>query len=179
MMTRKIFTQTHNNTAPVLAIDPGYDRVGVAILSRKNGIETLFFSECIETDKTQSLHERIHFIGERIKKVIKKFKPDSLAIETLYFTKNQKTAMGVASARGAIIYIAKDFGLSIYEYTPLEVKVAVTGYGKADKKQVLAMVPKIIVLKKEEMLDDEIDSIAIGLTHLAINPGRFRKKIGG
>ena len=90
-----------------------------------------------------------------------------MAIEKLFFTTNQKTAMGVSEARGVIIYEGSKTGLKIFEYTPLQIKIAVTGYGKADKSQVLFMVKKLIKIDDSIKSDDEIDAIAIGLTAFA------------
>ena len=106
-------------------------------------------------------------MGEEVEKIIKKYKPEVLAIEKLYFTTNQKTVMGVSEARGAIIYCASHLGLKICEYTPPQIKVAVTGYGKADKSMVMNMVPKLINMNIPTNSDDELDAIAVGLTCLA------------
>ena len=103
-------------------------------------------------------------IGEEITKIIKKYKPDVLSIETLYFNTNQKTALQVAEVRGMIKYISTAYGLSVFEYTPLQVKNAVVGYGKGTKEQVAYMVKQLITIKKNIRLDDEYDAIAIGLT---------------
>ena len=110
---------------------------------------------------------RLKNIGQELEIIIKKYKPKALSIEKLYFTTNQKTAMNVAEARGTIIYICAKNNLQIYEYTPPQIKIAVTGYGKASKEMVMSMVPKLINIKKEIKSDDEIDAIAIGLTCLA------------
>ncbi|MCX6755818.1 MAG: crossover junction endodeoxyribonuclease RuvC, partial [Candidatus Nomurabacteria bacterium] len=95
------------------------------------------------------------------------YKPTALAIEKLFFTTNQKTVMGVAEARGVIVYSAIKHGLKIFEYTPPQIKIAVTGYGKSDKSAVMSMVPKLIKIEKIIKSDDELDAIAIGLTCLA------------
>ena len=149
----------------IIAIDPGYERVGIAVLDK----DTVIFSECFKTSPRLKMAERIFEIGREINKIIKKFKPEAMAIETLYFTTNQKTAMGVAEARGAIIYEASRAGLKIFEYTPLQVKIAVTGYGRSDKKAVMAMVGKLLKpgSKPGFSSDDELDAIAVGLTCLA------------
>jgi len=151
----------------ILAIDPGYDRCGVAILERISGKEVLLFSECIETNRKDELPERLYTIGERILSFIHEFKPEQLAIEKLFFNNNQKTAMGVAEARGMLHFIAKQQGLSVHEYTPAQVKVAVTGSGTADKQQVMFMIGKLVHLEKKVLRDDEFDAIGVGITHLA------------
>ena len=154
----------------ILSIDPGYERIGIAILEKeKGGKEFLLYSECFKTSAKIPFCERLNLIGNEINKIIKKYNPKSLAIEKLYFTTNQKTVMNVAEARGVIIYEASKNNLSVYEYTPMEIKVAVTGYGKATKNDVLFMTKKLIELPKNcKLIDDEIDAIAVGLTCFAI-----------
>jgi len=147
----------------ILAIDPGYERVGIAIL----GKDTLVFSECFKTSSKIPFSERLFLIGREIESVIKKYKPKLLAIEKLFFATNQKTAMSVSEAKGVIVYEAKKAGLKIFEYTPLEIKIAVTGYGKSDKKSVINMVKKLIKINENKNSDDEIDAIAVGLTCFA------------
>ena len=152
----------------IISIDPGFERIGIAILEKNRGEkETLVFSECFKTTPKISLNERIKNIGDEIEILIKKYKPNALAIEKLYFTTNQKTVMGVAEARGVIIYCGTKNNLPIFEYTPPQIKVAVTGYGKASKEMVMSMVPKLIEIKKNIKSDDELDAIAIGITCLA------------
>jgi len=151
----------------IIAIDPGYDRVGVAIIEKTNGKEKLLDSLCIVTDSKKTLTKRIFEIGQELGKIIKKWKVQTLAIEKLYFTSNQKTAMGVSEARGVIMYEAEKAGLKIFEYTPIQIKVAVTGYGKATKDNVFDMTKRLIKIPDKKTLDDEIDAIAIGLTCFA------------
>lgn len=152
----------------ILSIDPGFERVGIAIIEKTFGNKDLLvYSSCFKTSKSIPLNERIKKIGDEVEKIIKKYKPEALAIEKLYFTTNQKTVMGVAEARGVIIYVATKNGLSVYEYTPPQIKVAVTGYGKASKQMVMSMVPKLIGVATYINSDDELDAIAIGLTCLA------------
>lgn len=150
----------------VLAIDPGFERLGIAVLEGDASLPKIHYSACFKTSPKDSFEKRLVLIGEELVLIIKKFKPEALAIETLFFTTNQKTAMRVAEVRGAIIYIASSNNLSVSEYTPLQIKIAVTGYGRADKKQVISMVSRIAPIKKVT-LDDEYDAIAIGITHLA------------
>ncbi|MBP9668801.1 MAG: crossover junction endodeoxyribonuclease RuvC [Candidatus Pacebacteria bacterium] len=151
----------------VLAIDPGYDRCGVAILERQSGKDTLLFSTCIETDRSTDFATRLTHVADSVSDYIKEFNPTHVAIEKLYFTNNQKTAMGVSEVRGAIQYIAKSAHMVIREFTPGEVKVAVTGAGNADKKQVIAMIGRLVRLEKPITHDDEYDAIGIGITCLA------------
>jgi crossover junction endodeoxyribonuclease RuvC len=149
----------------VLAVDPGFDRVGIAILDK----DKLLYSHCLETNRGLPHHERLLEIGKTIQKVIEKWHPVSLAIESLFFNQNITNALKVSEARGVIMYEASRAGLEVYEYSPQAIKIAVTGYGKADKKQMEIMVKKLIKLpqKSSGRLDDEMDAIAVGITHLA------------
>jgi len=152
----------------ILAIDPGFERVGIAVIEKTfTNKDKLVYSTCFKTSSKIPFNERLEKIGTEIENVIKKHKPCALAIEKLYFTTNQKTAMGVAEARGTIIYVCAKNKLVIFEYTPPQIKVAVTGYGKADKNMVMSIVPKLIDINEKINSDDELDAIAIGLTCLA------------
>ena len=152
----------------ILAIDPGFERIGIAVIEKTlKAKHLLIYSNCFKTSSKIPFHARLTLIGNEVEKVIKKYKPEALAIEKLYFTTNQKTVMGVSEARGVIIYSCSKNGLSIFEYTPPQIKVAVTGYGKASKDMVMSMVPKLIDIKKDINSDDELDAIAIGITALA------------
>lgn len=158
-----------NNSVRVLAVDPGYERCGIAVLEKQGGKEVVLHSECVRTSKNIPFGERLHTVGDAIARVIKEHSPSVLAMETLFFTNNQKTAIAVAEARGVISYVAACAGLPLFEYGPGAIKIAVTGVGNADKKQVMNMIPKLVVLKNTDLIDDEYDAIAIGITHLASN----------
>lgn len=151
----------------VLAIDPGYDRLGVAVMEYQNGKEHLLYSSCVLTDKKSELTDRLFVIGDTIAQLIALHTPDTVAIETLFFNKNIKTAIGVAQARGIIIYLAKKAGCVVHEFGPQEIKVAVTGYGNSDKAAVFAMVSRLVPNVPKQALDDEYDAIAVGITCLA------------
>ena len=152
----------------ILAIDPGFERVGIAIIEKTNVPKhNLVYSNCFKTPTDIPFHKRLALIGEELEKIIKKYKPVALSIEKLYFTTNQKTVMGVSEARGVMMYTASRNGLDIFEYTPPQIKVAVTGYGKSTKDAVIYMVRKLIEVKDSVVSDDELDAIAIGLTMLA------------
>jgi crossover junction endodeoxyribonuclease RuvC len=151
----------------VLAIDPGYDRLGVAVMELIEGKEKLLFSTCLETSRTDALPERLLTLGQGISKLIAEYKPDTVAIETLFFNKNIKTAIGVAQARGMLLYLAKVAGCAVYEFGPQEIKVAVTGYGNAGKEAVYSMVTRLVPDVPTNALDDEYDAIAVGITCLA------------
>lgn len=160
----------------IISIDPGYERIGIAVLEKTNGKEILLFSECFKTKATLSFFDRLALLGEEVLRLTDEYKPEALAIENLFIETNQKTAMRVAEARGAILYQARVSGLEIFEYTPLQIKVATTGYGKATKTQVISMVKKLIKGAESIKQDDEMDAIAIGLTHFAyFRPGGVQK----
>lgn len=166
----------------ILGIDPGFERLGVAILEKSfdhaQDKEKVVFSECFKTSAKLKFEERLLLIGEEVRSVIKKYKPEVLAIETLFLTTNHKTVMHVAEARGVVIYEAIQVGLKIFEASPPQIKIATTGYGKSDKTQVMKMV-KILVkinpkthpngrgLSVGRESDDELDAIAIALTAFA------------
>lgn len=148
-----------------IAVDPGYDRVGIAVFEGT----TLLHSECFTPPKGE-LPDRLLGVYDRVRLLIQEFRPTSLAIETLFFNKNQKTAIAVAEARGAIVVAARGEGVEVYEYSPQAVKIAVTGSGVAAKDAVIRMVERLTSLPKKKRLDDEYDAIALGLCHTARNP---------
>jgi len=150
----------------VLGIDPGYDRLGVAIVE-KTGEERVLWSDCITTNSKVDFTDRLFSIGEAVEKIIKKWKPDAMSLEKLFISTNQKTATNIAEVRGVLIYLAKKHKLSLGQYTPMEIKSTIAGYGTADKKQVTAMIEKLVKLPAGKRLDDEYDAIGVALTHLA------------
>ncbi|MEJ0001728.1 MAG: crossover junction endodeoxyribonuclease RuvC [bacterium] len=153
----------------ILGIDPGFERLGVAVLEKNAGDkrERVLFSECFKTSKELEFPERLALVGREIRAVIKKYVPERLAIETLFMTNNQKTVMHVAETRGVILYEAKSAGLEIFEATPSQIKVAVTGSGRADKQQIIKMVKMLVEIPSTKTSDDELDAIAIAITGFA------------
>jgi crossover junction endodeoxyribonuclease RuvC len=136
---------------------------------------SLIDCDCIETDSKNDLPDRLKEIYDAVEFIIKKYKPDSLAIESLFFFKNQKTVMQVSQARGVIIIAAKNYGLKIYEYTPLQTKLAVVGYGRGNKEQIQKMIKLHLCGQVMPKQDDTADAVAIALTHMqTIN---FKKQI--
>lgn len=150
-----------------VAIDPGYDRVGIAVFEGTK----LLTSECFIPAKG-SVQERLFAVFTKIHSIIQEYKPETLAIESLFFNKNQKTAIHVAEARGAITVAAQASGVVIYEYSPQSVKIAVTGSGNAPKEAVMRMVERLVPLSKAKRLDDEYDAIALGIAHTS-SVGRY------
>ena len=162
---------TKNDELVVLSIDPGYDRLGGAGIKETAGKSSLLFSNCVVTDRKNSHEKRLGVVGAEVAKLIKEWRPGAIAIEELFFSKNQKTALLVSQALGVIVYEAAKSGVEIFYYTPAQVKVAVTGYGKSDKNQMTNMVSQLIKMDNgglnKKRHDDEYDAIAVGLTHLA------------
>lgn len=151
----------------ILAFDPGYNRLGIAVIEKNNGKETLVYSSCFITNKVDLPEKRLLLIGSETRRLIKEYSPGAIAIEKIFFTKNHKTALRVAEVRGVIQECVAENGLGLFEYGPTEIKVAMTGHGRSDKSQVTGMVKKILKFDKKEALDDEFDAIAVGLTCFA------------
>ncbi|MEK9178835.1 MAG: crossover junction endodeoxyribonuclease RuvC [Patescibacteria group bacterium] len=149
----------------ILGVDPGIARCGWGVITMVNGQWSMVNSGCIETSPKKSQEQRLKEIYSQLSKIIKRYKPDSLAIEELYFGNNSKTAMVVGEARGIILLVAAENGLQVSVYTPLQVKLALTGFGGAEKPQVAQMVKTILKLEKLPKLDDTTDALAIALTH--------------
>ena len=151
----------------VLAIDPGFDRMGIAVLEGDPSKPVLVWSDCIEPAKGKK-EARLAEVFAAVAKAIKKHKPDAFALETLFFSVNKTSALGVAEARGAVLAAAGAAALPVKEYSPQQVKLAVTGYGASDKAAVARMIPKLLALPaKKRRLDDELDAIAVGIAALA------------
>ena len=150
----------------VLGIDPGYDRLGIAVISGDASRPTHEHSECFTPD-TKDFLDRLRLCGERVATIITEHAPDALAIETLFFAANKTTALHVAEIRGAILYEATRANIPVVEYAPSSVKLAVTGHGASDKRSVEDSVQRLVTLPPREMIDDEYDAIAIAITHLS------------
>ncbi len=150
----------------ILAIDPGFDRLGIAVISGTASSPEFIYGTCV-IPKKGALPQRLADVFYAVTDAIQKYSPDIVAVETLFFSVNKKTALNVAHARGAILVAASTNHVPVTEYSPQEVKLAVTGYGNAKKEAVARMVEKLITLPKQKRLDDEIDAIALGITALA------------
>jgi len=149
----------------ILGIDPGYGRLGIAVIEHTKNGDSLLYSDCIQTSPKTPHEKRLAIIGEEITKIIENWKPDCGVLETLFFNTNQKTAMRVAEARGVVVYEIARNDIPVFEYTPLQVKIAVTSYGRSDKTQVTEMLKKLVKIDKNIKYDDEYDAIAVALTH--------------
>jgi len=152
----------YNQQHTILAIDPGYDRCGAAIIHTAE-TATIFHSWCITTDKKDSHANRLAVIFKNIEIAIAEYKPTTIALETLFFSVNKKTVMGVAEARGVIVVLAGLHNIPLIELSPQEVKLAMTGSGNADKKSVQKMVAMTLKIDISKKLDDEVDAIALGM----------------
>lgn len=150
----------------VIGIDPGYDRFGIAVIERVEGKEVLVHSSCVVTKRTDAIPDRLHMIGDALTEVVRTFQPGALGVEQLFFNRNVNTALPVAESRGIALYIARTNGLSVFEYSPQAVKLALTGYGKSEKGQVAEMVRRLVQNVPLKALDDEFDAMAVALTCL-------------
>ncbi len=149
----------------IIGIDPGIARTGIGIIDEEKGkISALHFT-CLETLQATSLPNRLQEIFTQTTEILKTYRPDVLAIEELFFNTNAKTAFIVGQARGVILLTAAEKNIPVATYTPLQVKIAVTGYGRAEKKQVGQMVQTILHLSSLPKLDDTTDALAVALTH--------------
>lgn len=150
----------------ILAIDPGYDRLGIAVIEGDPSRPTLVMSGCVLPEKG-AREDRLAEVSTAVTNAIRTYAPDALAIETLFFSINKKTALGVAEARGTVLAAAGVASLPVIECSPQQVKLAVAGHGAASKSAIANMIPRLLSLPKKKRLDDELDAIAIGITALA------------
>jgi crossover junction endodeoxyribonuclease RuvC len=152
----------------VLGIDPGYERMGIAVVERlPHTKDVLVYSSCVRTRTTAPFEKRLHQIGSAFEECLNTYRPHAVALETLYLTNNHRTAMRVSEARGVLLFVASQHNLPIFEYTPPQIKVAISGSGRGNKQDIQKMIPRLLALKKAPRLDDEYDAIAIALTALA------------
>lgn len=153
----------------IFGIDPGTAIIGWAIveIKEKTGENVAVAYGHITTSKKKTTAERLTEANKKIEKIIKKYKPQEAAIEDIFFFKNLKTAIKVSQARGAILLTLERFHIKIAEYTPLQVKQAVTGYGRAEKGQIQVMVKQIFKLREIPSPDDVADALAVAMCHLS------------
>jgi len=157
-----------SNTLRILAIDPGYDRCGIAVVEESAGVPVIVHSACITTSKTLSHALRLSSLYTAITGLITEWQPTHFAIETLFFSVNKQTAMKVAEARGVLLATAGLHNLAIVELAPQTIKIAMTGNGAATKEQVQKMVMLTTKIDTVQKIDDEIDAIAVGIAALPI-----------
>lgn len=153
---------------PILSIDPGYGRIGFAVLEKGMRKHSIIFSQCFETRKDSAFADRILIVGMQLEKIIKQYKPECVAMEQVFFSRNKKTALSVAEIRGCCSFVARKNGVPVHEYTPKQVKGAVTGNGSASKEEVMRMLPYFVDIDTTtKRKDDEYDAIAVGVTHFS------------
>ena len=163
----------------ILGIDPGLAIVGWAVIETVRGAQRPLAFGSIKTPAHTLIESRLLMIENDLSEIIKKYKPDEMAVEELFFNTNTTTGIAVAEARGVILCTAHKLGVKISEYTPLQVKQAVVGYGMAEKKQVIAMVTSILKLPAPPKPDDTADAVAIALCHaqcIGSGLGKFYNK---
>jgi len=158
----------------ILGIDPGLAIVGYGVIDCTKGVFTTIAYGAITTPAHTKVEDRLSQIYDGMTALIEKYRPAEMAIEELFFTNNITTGISVAEARGVALLAAKKKGVTIYEYTPLQVKQSVVGYGKAEKKQVQMMVQTILKLEKMPKLDDTADALAIAICHAHTGGSRIK-----
>jgi crossover junction endodeoxyribonuclease RuvC len=153
----------------ILGIDPGTARLGYGLIRKPKGkkgkIKAVDYG-CIVTNPNLLPGERLRKINNELNKLIKKYKPNVLAVENIYFFKNLKTAMPVSQAKGVVLLCAAKKKIPVYEFTPLQVKMAVSGYGKAEKKQVQRMIKVLLSLEEVPKMDDAADALGVALCYI-------------
>lgn len=149
----------------ILGIDPGFAITGFSVITYEGNKFKLITSGAVDTKKDMPFPDRLACIYDKITELINEYKPDFISVEELFFNNNVKTAIGVAQGRGAVLIAASKNNVPVFEYTPLQVKQAVVGYGRAEKKQVMQMVKAILNLEAVPKLDDITDSMAVGICH--------------
>ena len=160
----------------VLGIDPGFATIGYGVIEELNGVKRTIDYGAIKTPKELTFPERLCLIERGVQTLIEKFKPDEIALEELFFNTNITTGINVAHARGVIVATCYKNCQELFEYTPLQIKQALTGYGRAEKKQIQYMTANLLGLAKIPRPDDAADALAVALTHL--NTKRFAPSFG-
>ncbi len=161
----------------ILGIDPGYAIIGWGVIAYERGRFTPLDFGAVTTPAGMPFGERLERIFNEISAIIATHKPEVLAIEKLYFQNNQKTAIEVAEARGVLLLAAQQAGIPVFEYTPLQVKSAVTGYGQAQKPQVMEMTRRLLRLQKVPKPDDTADALAIAICHAQMGGTALKLRI--
>ncbi len=160
----------------ILGIDPGYAIVGFGIIKYENNRFTVLDFGAITTPAGMEFSERLKAVYEDLSYLLQKYKPDAMAIEKLFFNTNKKTAVDVAQARGVILLAAKMHGADCFEYTPLQVKQSVVGYGRAEKKQVQEMTRHLLGLSAVPKPDDTADALAMAICHAHSSGSAFLRR---
>ncbi|MBI5222195.1 MAG: crossover junction endodeoxyribonuclease RuvC [Candidatus Magasanikbacteria bacterium] len=154
----------NKKTERILGIDPGFGRTGWGVIEKVGREWRAVAWGCVETSAKEPFANRLFGLHKELRAVVKKYKPACAAVEDLFFAKNVKTAMKVGQARGVILLTLKQLNLPIFEFTPLQVKQAMTGYGRAEKGQMQKMMVMLLRVKKKIASDDAADALAVALT---------------
>ncbi len=162
----------------ILGIDPGFDRLGLAVIDSASGKLTVVWSACVEPPKGTP-ETRLACVYSAVYDALEKYTPTALSIETLFFSTNKKTALKVAEARGVILAAAGARGVRVFEHTPNQVKLAVAGNGSADKSSIERMIPHLVTFQSSPLggakkKDDEVDAIAVAITGCVVIPALLR-----
>jgi len=159
----------------VLGIDPGLERCGFGVINQDGNKITALAYDCLYTAKGKETAKRLAELFDKITLLLKKYSPAVLVMEDLFFNTNAKTAIIVGQARGVIMLAAEKAGIPLVSYPPLEIKMAVTGYGRAEKEQIQRMVKNILKLLTIPKPDDTADALAVALTYCLVN--KFKSKL--
>ncbi len=162
----------------ILGIDPGYATIGFGLVEADRGQVHMLTYGAITTPAGLPLSKRLYQIGTDMEELIGQTKPDVISIEELFFNTNLTTGIAVAHGRGVILYAAEKCGIPLYEYTPGQVKLSVTGYGKAEKRQVMDMTKRLLHLKAVPRPDDAADALALALCHARSSTSRLPRTLG-
>jgi len=149
----------------ILGIDPGYAIVGFGVLEYRSNHFRVVDYGAITTDSGTPFNRRLEIIYDGLTQIIEKYRPDAMSVEKVFYNSNAKTVIDVSQARGVIMLAAQKNRVSVFEYTPLQVKQSVVGYGRADKKQVQEMTKRILALEKVPKPDDTADALAMAICH--------------
>lgn len=161
----------------ILGIDPGYALMGWGVIEATGGRMRLLDYGCIETKAGEPMQHRLRTLQVSLQAILNTWKPDDVAFEELFFARNVTTALMVGAARGAAIIAAAEYTENLYEYTPMQIKQAVTGYGKADKQQIQQMVKLLLHMDHTPKPDDAADAIACAITHAQAGPAKVQFKM--
>lgn len=161
----------------ILGIDPGYALMGWGVIDTEGQRMRLVSYGCVETKAGQPMQHRLRTLQLGVQTLVNTYRPDDVAFEELFFARNVTTALMVGAARGAAIIAAAEYTENLYEYTPMQIKQAVTGYGKADKKQIQQMVKLLLHMDAVPTPDDAADAIAAAITHAQTGPAKVQFKM--
>ena len=161
----------------IIGIDPGYAIVGYGVIEHSSNRFTTLDYGAITTPAGTLFEQRLLTIYQDLTQILAIHKPDAMSVEKLFFNSNQKTVIDVAQARGVIVLAATEAGIPVYEYTPLQVKQSVVGYGRAIKAQVMEMTKRLLNLKEIPKPDDTADALAVAICHAHAAPSRINEKI--